>query len=86
MKVGQGRNKRVLKSKVALTAVNSKHWSYTTTVDKVCDELQHYYFVARIFLVSTAIGWVVPFTTEVKFMGIISKKRGLNWGVGLKIF
>ena len=42
--------------------------------------------VTRIFLVSMAIGWVVPFTTEVKFMGIISKKRGLNWGVALKIF
>ena len=42
MKVGQGGNKRELKSNVALTAVNSKHWSYITTVDKVCDELRHY--------------------------------------------
>ena len=42
MKVGQGGNKRELKSNVALTAVNSKHQSYITTVDKVCDELRHY--------------------------------------------
>ena len=42
MKVGQGGNKRELKSNVALTAVNSKHRSYITTVDKVCDELRHY--------------------------------------------
>ena len=42
MKAGQGGNKRELKSNVALTAVNSKHWSYITTVDKVCDELRHY--------------------------------------------
>ena len=42
MKVGQGRNKGELKSNVALTAVRSKHWSYITTVDKVCDELRHY--------------------------------------------
>ena len=42
MKVGQGGNKRELKSNVALTAVNSKYRSYITTVDKVCDELRHY--------------------------------------------